>query len=206
VKVCTKCGIEKELDEFHASMVSKDGHKSRCKLCRNKENLIWAKNNSEKIKAWRRANPEGIKKTAKRWRQNNSEYQRDYYRDNRKRINNQAAINYSKNPEKAKRRAAAWNKVNPERHRQAHKTYRARKRNQLGSMPPDAYKIILERYPICLFPGCEAAENLHVDHVISLKNGGLHDINNLQVLCGHHNISKGSKNIDYRDNIIGGKI
>lgn len=35
VKVCTKCGRKKPLDEFHKDKNSKDGHSSRCKECRN---------------------------------------------------------------------------------------------------------------------------------------------------------------------------
>ena len=34
-KVCTKCGIEKELNEFHRDKKKKDGRISRCKSCNN---------------------------------------------------------------------------------------------------------------------------------------------------------------------------
>ena len=36
-KKCIKCGIEKELSEFHKSKKHKDGRRSECKECRNKE-------------------------------------------------------------------------------------------------------------------------------------------------------------------------
>jgi len=35
-KICTKCGIEKSLEEFHKSSASKDGHKPICVECRSR--------------------------------------------------------------------------------------------------------------------------------------------------------------------------
>lgn len=35
MKICSKCGVEKELSEFHKDKNSKDGHRSACKSCRN---------------------------------------------------------------------------------------------------------------------------------------------------------------------------
>jgi hypothetical protein len=36
MKACKKCGIEKELSEFHHDRTRKDSHKSICKKCRNR--------------------------------------------------------------------------------------------------------------------------------------------------------------------------
>lgn len=35
-KICTKCGIEKELIEFNTRKDSKDGYRNECKLCKNR--------------------------------------------------------------------------------------------------------------------------------------------------------------------------
>ncbi len=40
---------------------------------------------------------------------------------------------------------------------------------------------------------CGNDENLQVDHIISRKNGGTHDMDNLQVLCRDCNLRKSSK-------------
>ena len=40
---------------------------------------------------------------------------------------------------------------------------------------------------------CGSDENLHIDHIISRKRGGTHDLENLQVLCRSCNLSKSSK-------------
>ncbi len=44
---------------------------------------------------------------------------------------------------------------------------------------------------ICRY--CGNDENLQIDHIISRKNGGTHDLENLQVLCRDCNLRKSSK-------------
>ena len=40
---------------------------------------------------------------------------------------------------------------------------------------------------------CGSDENLQIDHIISRKSGGTHDLENLQVLCRNCNLRKSSK-------------
>ena len=40
---------------------------------------------------------------------------------------------------------------------------------------------------------CGSDENLQIDHIISRKSGGTHDLDNLQVLCRDCNLRKSSK-------------
>jgi 5-methylcytosine-specific restriction endonuclease McrA len=44
---------------------------------------------------------------------------------------------------------------------------------------------------ICRY--CGNDQNLQIDHIISRKNGGTHDMDNLQVLCRDCNLRKSSK-------------
>lgn len=44
---------------------------------------------------------------------------------------------------------------------------------------------------ICRY--CGNDENLQIDHIISRKHGGTHDMENLQVLCRDCNLKKSSK-------------
>ncbi len=46
-KVCTKCGVEKVLDEFYRSKRGKFGRCSHCKLCVNVDVKEWYNNNAE---------------------------------------------------------------------------------------------------------------------------------------------------------------
>jgi len=46
---------------------------------------------------------------------------------------------------------------------------------------------------ICQICGTDEGE-MHIDHIISRKSGGTHDLDNLRVLCKSCNLRKGSKN------------
>jgi 5-methylcytosine-specific restriction endonuclease McrA len=45
---------------------------------------------------------------------------------------------------------------------------------------------------VCRYCGSDE-EPLHIDHIISRKRGGTHDLDNLQVLCKSCNLRKSSK-------------
>jgi 5-methylcytosine-specific restriction endonuclease McrA len=45
----------------------------------------------------------------------------------------------------------------------------------------------------CAICGTDEGE-MHIDHIISRKSGGTHDLENLRVLCKSCNLRKGSKN------------
>jgi 5-methylcytosine-specific restriction endonuclease McrA len=47
---------------------------------------------------------------------------------------------------------------------------------------------------VCQIPGCEAKTRLHFDHIIPYSKGGSSkDPNNIQILCGRHNLAKHDK-------------
>jgi len=45
---------------------------------------------------------------------------------------------------------------------------------------------------------CGSTENITIDHVVSVKNGGVNEIENMQPLCKSCNSRKSTKTIDYR--------
>ena len=47
---------------------------------------------------------------------------------------------------------------------------------------------------------CGSQDNVQIDHVISVWNGGENDLDNFQPLCKSCNVKKGTKTIDYRKN------
>lgn len=61
-KTCTKCKVEKPLEEFHVRRASKDGRKSECKECGCARQRAFAAANPDKIKHWK-----------KRWEQDDPE-------------------------------------------------------------------------------------------------------------------------------------
>lgn len=75
MKICTNCSLEKELTDFYKNKAQKDGYQNYCKLCMNKANNKWQRNNRETSKKyidnWRNNNKEHVKKVARNWRQEN---------------------------------------------------------------------------------------------------------------------------------------
>jgi hypothetical protein len=75
MKVCIKCKVQKELNQFHKRINSKDGLNETCKTCKklyhlnNKEKIIertkiWVKNNKDKRINWLKENKNKILITA----------------------------------------------------------------------------------------------------------------------------------------------
>lgn len=94
-KICTKCGIEKELSEFYKDKSKPDGHRPNCKECikiykknyrdKNKENIKKSNhkyyiNNKKKIQKIQKIYNDKNKKTI-------NKYKQEWGRDNRKQIN-----------------------------------------------------------------------------------------------------------------------
>jgi hypothetical protein len=119
MKICSKCGNEKSLNDFYNYKNSFDGKKSACKTCTNEDNKKWYLENKEaydkwrneyklinkekqnnKIKKWREDNLERKKFTEKRWRDNNIEKisirHRNWYIKNREKKLNQNSENNKK--------------------------------------------------------------------------------------------------------------
>lgn len=55
LKVCVKCKLEKEIDEFHNDKNYADGHKTICKECVSKYNKVPANKERQRarLKLWR---------------------------------------------------------------------------------------------------------------------------------------------------------
>lgn len=54
-KKCTKCGEVKPLNEFYKRASAKDGFQSYCKDCKHAHQRQWARENVERVRAWREA-------------------------------------------------------------------------------------------------------------------------------------------------------
>jgi hypothetical protein len=83
-KVCTKCKVEKSLNEFHKS--TRDGYRSQCKPCKKDSDKKWRKDN--------RGKDLEIKK---KWRMENVEYSSKYYKDNKEKISQYNKMYYLNN-------------------------------------------------------------------------------------------------------------
>lgn len=77
-KICSKCNIEKSLDEFHNHCGKKDGKRSQCKICFNQYYI----DNKVKINEHRQQyafeNKVKIKEQCKQWRLNHPDKIQEY--------------------------------------------------------------------------------------------------------------------------------
>jgi cytochrome c553 len=77
MKICTKCGIEKEEGEFYKRGDRKSGLRPECRVCNSVCRKNYRQNNPEKLKEnnkkYRQNNLEKVKENSKNYRQNNPE-------------------------------------------------------------------------------------------------------------------------------------
>ncbi len=75
-KTCTKCNIEKPLDEFKKQSSTKDGYSYACKVCLALVAKSYYKKNQEKLinksVNWAKENPDKYKKYQKNYERKNT--------------------------------------------------------------------------------------------------------------------------------------
>lgn len=205
-KRCTKCGTEKDCDEFGKHVRRKDGLSTQCKACRcvgakldrlansarikdyldaNRDKIAerkaqWYQENRERelarSRAYNLSNPE----TRKRWREQNSDKVREYSRDHAKR-----------NPGARAEIHRRYAKAHPERMREK---CRARYHKAGAKIPRAEYSAWLtSQAKVCHWCGVDVAEGFHVDHYHPLARGGKHETANLVISCVSCNCRKGAK-------------
>jgi len=102
-KICSGCGIEKELCEFGKRKDSKSGVRSECKSCFKEYHRSWRTSNPKKYpeydERYKKNNPSSFKLKRKIYKEKHKEKIREYNRQWR--LNNKERLNnYSKNRRK----------------------------------------------------------------------------------------------------------
>jgi len=124
-KICTKCGTEKEINQFNKGK-NKDGLRSWCKQCVNDYSKDYDKTHKEKIKEKSRRHYEKNKekinergkiynKTHKPSKEKIKGYNRKQYLKNREKRLEQQKINYQNNKEKIKKESLDYYYNNKEK-------------------------------------------------------------------------------------------
>jgi len=168
-KVCTKCLLPKDSNQFGKSSANKSGKRPECKQCRKLENAEWRKNNPEYYKKYKIS-------CQKRDR---TEYKKQYYQLNKEIIINKSLLRAKKFPEEYAKRAM---------HRIALKINATPK----WASHEDINFIYKQSKVLSEING----EVFHVDHIVPLKSNivcGLHVENNLQILSASENIKKSNR-------------
>ena len=174
-KRCTKCAELKALSEFRKDRSGKNGLRSQCKACA-----------AAYGKQYRAAHPD----YHKRYREGNYEdalAREKHYRDTHSA--QRAAYNQR------------WRAANPDyrkHYNDTHKEERAASNNRRRALKAAA---TIEDFDImevweregytCAY--CGSTENLTIDHIVALADGGSHSLDNLTVACMSCNSSKGAK-------------
>lgn len=75
-KVCSKCGVEKDVGEFYKDKKGRGGLSSTCKVCAYSHHRAWVENNPAKVKEY-------SKRYYDKHRDDRLEYSKAYYWENR---------------------------------------------------------------------------------------------------------------------------
>lgn len=214
-KKCTMCAKVLEIKEFSVRKASSDGLNSRCKKCMSEVRKQEYQENAEiiksRVKDYRNRNIEKCRETARKQSQkrtqNNPEYIRDYYRNNKDKwkynptpeykarqkksreknkesIKKQSKIYYTKNKNAINKKCLQYKKANPNKINANSASRRAKSKNAtLKGFTREIETIYSNAISL----------NLHVDHIIPLSHQnicGLHVPWNLQLITKSDNLHK----------------
>lgn len=195
IKVCKRCGSTERY---------KDG---RCKPCRLKQQAAWKnkegvreilnsrqkeyyKKNIETVKKYRQENKQQLRESHREWARKNREHRNKYNNDW------YHALSDEKKAEMRKRQRDWESRNIPIVKAQAARK-RTRGKNLKGIITKEIAIKLFEKYNYCL--RCGTKENLTIDHIVAITNGGSDEWSNLQILCFSCNSSKGNRHsTDYR--------
>lgn len=186
MKVCTKCNVNKEYTFFHRNSASKDGYKTRCKLCRNKESKVLWEKDKTRIKEVRKLRREESLIYLKQWQEDNKEYMIAYRKEK-----------YKSEGKIIRRKNKIWRDNNQGKILALNAARRASKLSATPKWLSKYHKTrIRDIYIVAKEFTSATDETFHVDHIIPLNGKnvcGLHVPWNLQILPAYDNLSKGNK-------------
>lgn len=185
-KTCRKCKIKKNSCEFGKASRNKDGLRSHCKQCDNEANKLWYAKNTERNKQrsvkWIKANKEKFREYRERWEEENKERRRKYLSEW-----------YQKNKESLSIRQKEWWNANPDKRKLYKHRYYGKMKEQLGEVSSDIVeRLFIEQRGLCYYCGIDL-EEWHLEHMIPISRGGLHDDRNLCISCPTCNLRKQNK-------------
>ena len=222
IKVCSKCKLEKNINDFNNRSTSKDGKRSSCKQCDSDDIKKWRQSNKEKVKLqkqrylkknpqknldrgknYRENNKEKVNEKSTNWRKNNPGYGTMYYRKNKNIILYQILIRKKNDPVYKLKTL-----------------YRSKLNKILGSNRDDETFDIIGCTPRYLKDHLESQftegmswENhglygWHIDHIVPLSSAKTEEdlielchYSNLQPLWAIDNLKKSNK-MDYTYNMV----
>lgn len=138
-----------------------------------KHNLNWHKQDYIKRKEYH------LKRSKKR------------YEEKKEEINKKRRERYAKNPDKEKKVIQLYTSTSKGKAMRKAIWHRYRSQKSKGNVTTYQLQLLLNNNKTCKL--CLSSEYLEIDHIKPLSKGGLHLIENLQILCRKCNRSKGNK-------------
>ena len=182
-KVCTKCKVEKSVEEFSKANREKDGLQPQCKECIK----AYYQANSEKIsvnqKAYYQANAEKILVNHKAYREANAEKYAEYHKAYREANRDKISVNH-----KAYQQTPIGKAV------QKNASHKRRSITRQGDVTTQQLLELQNNAKTCYWCGVSLkSKEVHIDHYVPLSKGGEHTLSNLAVSCAKCNQTKSVK-------------
>lgn len=196
LKTCTKCFVDKTLDEFYKRKGTSDGYRNDCKECVKHRTASRYMQNRDDILHSR-------KKYREDHREEINEYLRDYWSVNREELLEKKRQYRLENLQRIREKDRLWAKRNPEKIRANQEVRRARKRDAF--IEHVSYEVLRERDGddccICHSPIDFTLKDrdpmmVSLEHVVPLSRGGEHSYANTALSHLRCNLSKGAKTLD----------
>ena len=169
-KRCSKCDTVKPLGEFSKAPRYRNGIRAQCKACR-----------AAKGKEYYEANQDRLRVSACKW-----------YHAHREEALAAGRLWCINNPERVAAKARRWQVKNADHVASYMRMWRARMAGAVIEIV-DVAEVWDYWGPMCAY--CGSTEDLTLDHIVPLSQGGPHSFDNLTVACRPCNTSKSAKKL-----------
>jgi hypothetical protein len=198
-KICSKCGLKKQVSEFYKNAKNPNIYRGQCKKCMNSNSAQYNENNkkiiSEKNKRLRLENPEINKEKCRNYKRNNPDHFRKWIEKNKEHRKNYIR-EYNSDP-KNKIKNSLRGRINE----LLNKKYNNPKTLSLvGCDYEFLLKYIEDRFTEGMTWDNYGYYGWHIDHIIPVSSAKtiediykLYHYTNLQPLWGKENMRKSNK-------------
>ena len=173
-KRCSKCGEKKLLSEFGRDRSYRDSLNGRCKACE-----------CDRVRRYRAANPDKIRKALQSWKKANPDKVREanrkarqrYRKINPEKISKAAQYYYETNRDKIQEKNRRWRETNPDKAREGVRAWRKANRDRARKTARDWYKRNHDKIL------SQAAVRDHRRRIRKLGNGGSYTTEEWKAIC-----------------------